>query len=186
MAGNLPYFKLQLTEDGFGPSDHSSFYGKQIPVLFFFTGAHEDYHKPSDTVDKINFAGMKEVLSFVKTIVKTVDATEKRPTYTVAKSSGTGEGRRGFGVSLGTMPNYAENSNDGMLIDAVRNDSPADKAGIKAGDKITKLAGKPIKNVQDYTAILGELKAGEEYEIEVVRNGETLKLKIIPAARKQQ
>ena len=182
---NYPNFTLQISEDGFGPSDHSSFYGKQIPVLFFFTGAHEDYHKPSDTADKINFGGMKQVLSLVEAIIKTVDANEKRPTYTVAKSSGTGEGRRSFGVSLGTMPNYSENANDGLLLDAVRDGSPAAKAGIKAGDKITKLAGKIVKNIQDYTAVLGEMKAGEEYEIEIVRNGETLNLKIIPAARKQ-
>ncbi|MGI8556528.1 MAG: M20/M25/M40 family metallo-hydrolase [Pyrinomonadaceae bacterium] len=176
-------FSLQLNEDGFGPSDHSSFYSKQIPVLFFFTGTHLDYHKPSDTADKINFAGLNQVVNYVFEIVKAIDSNPKRPTYTVAKSSGTGEGRRGFNVSLGTIPSYADSS-DGLILDGVRDDSPAAKAGLKAGDKIIKLAGKEVRNVSDYTIILGELKAGVEYEIVTVRTGQTLNLKIIPAARK--
>lgn len=176
-------FDLQLNQDGFGPSDHSSFYGKQIPVLFFFTGTHLDYHKPTDTADKINYAGLLQVENYVAEIVRSVDDNPKRPAYTVAKSSGTGEGRRGFNVSLGTIPTYTD-ATDGLVLDGVRDDSPAAKAGIKAGDKIVKLAGKEVRNVSDYTIILGELKAGAEYEIVVVRGGQTLNLKIIPAARK--
>jgi S1-C subfamily serine protease len=86
-------------------------------------------------------------------------------------------------VSLGTVPSYGD-SIDGMLIDAVRDDSPAAKAGLKAGDKIVKLAGRDVRNVQDYTFVLGELKAGEEYEVVVTRGAEKLTLKIVPAARK--
>ncbi len=177
-------FVLQLNEDGFGPSDHSSFYGKQIPVLFFFTGTHNDYHKPTDTADKINYDGLLKVENFVGEIVKAIDQNPKRPTYTVAKSSGTGEGRRGFNVSLGTVPSYAEGTNDGLLLDGVRDDSPAAKAEIKAGDKIVKMAGREIRNISDYVFVLGEMKAGEEYEVVVVRGGQQLTLKIIPAARK--
>lgn len=177
-------FQLSLNEDGFGPSDHSSFYGKQIPVLFFFTGSHEDYHKPTDTADKINYDGLLKVENFVSNIVKAIDQNPKRPTYTVAKSSGTGEGRRGFNVSLGTVPSYAEGTNDGLLLDGVRDDSPAAKAGILAGDKIVKMAGREIRNISDYVFVLGEMKADEEYEIVVVRGGQQLALKIIPAARK--
>ncbi len=176
-------FNLQLNEDGFGPSDHSSFYAKKIPVLFFFTGTHADYHKPSDTADKINFDGLLRVENFVAEIVKSLVENPSKPTYTVAKSSGTG-GRSTFNVSLGTVPNYAEGNNDGLLLDGVRDDSPAAKAGIKAGDKIVKLAGREIHNIQDYTFVLGELKAGTEYEVEVMRGAEKLTLKIIPAARK--
>lgn len=176
-------FTLQLNEDGFGPSDHSSFYGKQIPVLFFFTGTHLDYHKPTDTADKINYVGLLQVENYVAEIVKAIDQNPKRPTYTVAKSSGTGEGRRGFNISLGTIPTYTD-STDGLVLDGVRDNSPAAKAGIKAGDKIIKLAGKEIRNVSDYTIVLGEMKADVEYEIVVVRSGQTLNLKIIPAARK--
>ena len=154
-------FELTLNEDGFGPSDHSSFYAKQIPVLFFWTGTHEDYHKPSDTADKINYVDEARILGLVRRIVYEIDTSEKRPVYTVAKSESTGR-TGGFRVYLGTIPNYAD-SNDGLLLDGVRDDSPAAKAGIKAGDKIVKLAGHDVKNVYDYTYALGEMKAGQEY-----------------------
>ncbi len=178
-----PFFNLQLNEDGFGPSDHSSFYGKQIPVLFFFTGTHSDYHKPSDTSDKINYDGLMKITSFVAEIVKTIDANPKRPTYTVAKSSSMGEGRRGFNVSLGTVPSYSDGDNSGLKLDGVRDDSPAAKAGIKAGDKIVKLAGRDVKNISDYVFVLGEMKPDEEYEIVVMRGAEKLDLKITPVKR---
>jgi aminopeptidase YwaD len=176
-------FSLQLNEDGFGPSDHSSFYGKQIPVLFFFTGTHADYHKPTDTAEKINYKGLMEITDFVGEIVTTIDRNPKRPTYTVAQSSGMGEGRRGFNVSLGTVPAYADGDNTGLMLDGVRDDSPAAKAGVKAGDKIVKLAGRDIRNISDYVYVLGEMKPGEEYEIVVVRGGEKLSLKITPVKR---
>ena len=175
-------FSLQLNEDGFGPSDHSSFYGKKVPVLFFFTGTHVDYHKPSDTADKINYEGLVKVGKYVAAIVKAIDQNAKKPTYTVAKSSGTGGGRMGFNISLGTIPNYAD-STDGLLLDGVRDGSPAAKAGIKAGDKIVKLNGKDVRNASDYTFVLGTMKAGEEYEVIVMRCGERLVLKIVPVKR---
>jgi aminopeptidase YwaD len=174
-------FALTLNEDGYGPSDHSSFYSKQIPVLFFFTGTHDDYHKPSDTADKINYEDEARVVSFVATIARSIDASMQRPAYTVAKSESQGRSM-GFRVYLGTIPNYSE-SNDGLRLDGVREDSPAAKAGLKAGDRITRLAGREVRNVYDYTYALGEMKAGEEYEVELVRGTEALKLKITPAAR---
>ncbi len=176
-------FTLQLNEDGFGPSDHSSFYGKQIPVLFFFTGTHLDYHKPSDTFEKINYEGLRRIFGYVSEIAKAIDTNPTRPTYTVAKSSGAETGRRSFAVSLGTMPGYSEGT-DGMLIEGVREGTPAAKIGLKASDKVIKLAGKDIRNVQDYTAVLGELKPDVEYEIVVMRGAEKLTLKITPVARK--
>src|SRR5882724_23350 len=174
-------FLLTLTEDGYGPSDHSSFYSKQVPVLFFWTGTHADYHKPSDTADKINYADEAAIISLVARIVNDVDAG-KRPTYSVAKSESTGRST-GFRVYLGTIPNYAD-SNDGLLLDGVRDDSPAARAGLKAGDRIVKLAGREVHNVYDYTYALGQMKAGEEYEVELLRGTERLNLKITPAARK--
>ncbi|HEX8248232.1 MAG TPA: M20/M25/M40 family metallo-hydrolase [Pyrinomonadaceae bacterium] len=181
IAATVP-FNLQLSEDGFGPSDHSSFYSKQIPVLFFFTGAHADYHKPTDTAEKINYEGLLKITHYVSEIVETIDQNPKRPTYAVAKSSGTG-GRTGFNVTIGVVPSYAE-STGGLLLDGVRDGSPAAAAGIKAGDKIVKFAGKEIRNISDYTSVLGELKADTEYEIEVVRGTERVTLKVKPAARK--
>ncbi len=175
-------FDLTLNEDGYGPSDHSSFYAKQVPVLFFFTGTHDDYHKPSDTAEKINYEDEARILSFVGGILRSIDAGTNRPTYATAKSESQGRSM-GFRVYLGTIPNYSE-SNDGLKLDGVREDSPASKAGLKAGDRITKLAGREVRNVYDYTYALGEMKAGQEYEVEVVRGSETLKLKITPTARK--
>ncbi len=175
-------FELQLTEDGFGPSDHASFYAKKVPVLFFFTGSHEDYHKPTDTSEKINYEGLKKIIDYVGRTVQAIDINQTRPTYAVAKSS-SNEGRRSFAVTIGVMPSYTD-AGDGMLLDAVRDDSPAAKAGLKAGDKIVKLAGKDVKNVQDYTAILSELKADEIYEVYVIRGIERLVFRVKPAARK--
>jgi hypothetical protein len=175
-------FNLRLNEDGFGPSDHSSFYAKRVPVLFFFTGSHEDYHKPSDTADRINHDGLASIVEFVRDIVSDLQASDKRPTFTLAKVEATARST-GFRVYLGTVPSYAE-STDGMKLDAVREGSPAEKAGLKAGDRIVKMAGREVRNVYDYTQALSEMKAGEEYDIEIVRAGQTLTLKVTPAARK--
>ncbi|HEY3025515.1 MAG TPA: M20/M25/M40 family metallo-hydrolase [Pyrinomonadaceae bacterium] len=175
-------FVLTLNEDGYGPSDHSQFYAKQVPVLFFWTGTHDDYHKPTDTADKINYEGEAQILKFVEHIIQGADQSDKRPTFAVAKSESTGRAMD-FRVYLGTIPNYAD-SNDGLKLDGVRDDSPAAKAGLKAGDRVVKLAGREVKNVYDYTYALGEMKAGQEYEVEIVRGSERLTLKITPAARK--
>jgi aminopeptidase YwaD len=175
-------FLLTLNEDGFGPSDHSSFYAKQIPVLFFWTGTHVDYHKPSDTAEKINYDDEARILAMVARIVRDIDASDKRPTYQVAKSVAAGRST-GFRVYLGTIPNYADSS-DGLLLDGVRDDSPAAQAGLKAGDRIVKMAGRDVHNVYDYTAALGEMKAGQEYEVEIMRGSERLKLRLTPTSRK--
>jgi hypothetical protein len=175
-------FQLTLNEDGFGPSDHSSFYAKQIPVLFFWTGTHNDYHKPSDTFDKINYDDEAHILEMVARIVNHLGTADKRLTYTTAKSDPAPRSG-GFRVYLGTIPNYAD-SNDGLLLDGVREDSPAAKAGLKAGDKIVKIGDHDIRNVYDYTAALGEMKAGQEYVFEVKRGNEKLSLKVKPEARK--
>jgi PDZ domain-containing protein/peptidase M28-like protein len=183
MSSDPKRFDLTLQEDGYGPSDHSSFYSKQIPVLFFWTGTHNDYHKPSDTFDKINYEDEVRVLSLVARIVRDLDNAEKRLTYTVAKSDSQQGRATGFRVYLGTIPNYSD-SNDGLLLDGVRDDSPASKAGLKAGDRVVKIGTREIKNVYDYTYALGEMKAGEEYVVEIMRAGERLVLKIKPEARK--
>lgn len=175
-------FTLAINEDGFGPSDHQSFYIKQIPVLFFFTGSHADYHKPSDTADKINYSGLTNITHYVSSIVKAVDENAARPAYTKAQSSGTTGRPMAFAVSLGVMPGYGE-GNGGMPLDAVREGSPADKAGLKAGDKVIMLAGKEVRNANDYTVVLGEMKAGQEYEIVVMRGTEKITTKVVPVAR---
>jgi hypothetical protein len=175
----LPPFVFQLNEDGFGPSDHSSFYSKQIPVLFFFTGTHTDYHKPTDTFEKINYEGLWRITYFVGKLVQAVDTNPTKPTYAVAKSSSP-VGQVRMSVSLGTIPSYGDTT-DGMILDGVRDGSPAAKAGLKPGDKIVKLAGKDVRNAMDYTYVLGSMKAGEEYEVELIRGTERMTLKVIPA-----
>jgi hypothetical protein len=174
-------FALRLSEDGFGPSDHSSFYARRVPVLFFFTGSHEDYHKPSDTADRVNYEGEAQILQLVRDIVLRLQQSDSRPTYALAKAEANT--RTTFRISLGTVPSYGE-STDGLKLDAVREGSPAAAAGLKAGDKIVRLAGRDIRNVYDYTQALSEMKAGREYEVELLRDGRRLTLKVTPAERK--
>ena len=181
-ARPVELFTLRLSEDGFGPSDHSSFYARRVPVLFFFTGGHEDYHKPTDTADRVNYEGEAQILGLVRDIVRRLQERDARPTYAVAKSDGNVRAAT-FRVSLGVMPSYAE-STDGLRLDSVREGSPAAAAGIKAGDKIVKLAGRDIRNVYDYTQALSEMKAGQAYEVELLRDGQRLTLKVTPAERK--
>ncbi len=176
-------FNLVLSEDGYGPSDHASFYGKKVPVLFFFTGTHLDYHKPSDTADKINYEGIKRISAYVADLVKAVDQNPVRPTYTVAKSApAPGGGRGGITITLGTIPGYGDGG-DGMVVDGVRDNSPASAAGIKSGDKIVKLNGRDVRNTQDYMFVMGTMKAGEQYDVVVKRGSETIPLKITPVKR---
>jgi aminopeptidase YwaD len=175
-------FGLRLNEDGYGPSDHSSFYSKHVPVLFFFTGAHEDYHKPTDTADRINYEGEARVLELVREIVYDLQDADRRPAYAVAKSDGPVRST-GFRVYLGTVPSYADSS-DGLKLDGVKEGSPAQAAGLAAGDLIVKLAGRDVRNIYDYTQALSEMKAGQEYEVELMRAGRRLTLKITPTARK--
>ena len=179
---SLRRFKLTLNEDGYGPSDHASFYSKQVPVLFFWTGTHEDYHKPTDTADKINYEGEASIISLVADVVRSVNETDRRPASTGARSESTGRSM-GFRVYLGTIPNYAD-STTGLVLDGVRDDSPASRAGLKAGDRIVRIAGRDVRNVYDYTYVLGEMKSGQEYEVEIIRAGQNIKLKITPASRK--
>jgi aminopeptidase YwaD len=168
-------FALLQIQDGYGPSDQSVFYAKDLPVLFFFTGTHGDYHKPSDEWEKINYAGEERIVRYVYDIVKDVEAQADRPTFTKAQSSapmGGGESR-GYRVSLWIVPDFGE-TKDGMKIGGIRPDGPAERAGLKAGDIIVKMAGKRVTNIYDYMGVLSELKAGEVVEVVVMRDGKPL------------
>ncbi len=174
---NRENFKLKLSPDGFGPSDHSSFYAKNIPVLFFFTGNHPNYHKPTDTWDKINYSGEARLLGYVSRLVEKLDANP-RPTFAKAQSDVAQSSRSsmgGFRVSFGSIPNYSEEV-EGVLLDGVREGSVAEKAGLKAGDIIVKLGEKTIRNVYDYTDAIKNLKPGDAIAVVIKRNGETLTL----------
>jgi aminopeptidase YwaD len=171
-------FTLKLIPDGIGPSDHSQFYGKDIPVLFFFTGTHNDYHKPSDDWDKINYEGEEKVTRYIYNIVKELDGDSVRPAFTrtVSTTASGGGDSRGFNVTLGIVPDYGEGK-DGMKIGSTRAGGPAEKAGLKAGDLIVMMAGKKVLNIYDYMGILGELKAGQEIDVEVMREGKSVNVK---------
>ncbi len=176
-------FVLKLQEDGYGPSDHASFYGKDIPVLFFFTGVHDDYHKPSDTADRVNVVSEQAVVTLVQDIATKLAGQEARIEFTKAKVEG--ERRQmnsSFRVYVGSVPDYAEQV-EGLKLSGVRPDSPAEKAGIKGGDIIVGLAGKTIKSVYDYTYVLQELKPNETVEIIVLRDGQKVSLQLTPTAR---
>ena len=180
--GSRSRFQLGIGQDGFGPSDHQSFYVKDLPVLFFFTGSHDDYHKPSDTADKINSEGASQIGEFVRRITLEIANEPQRIAFTRVKTESKPTGR-GFSVYLGTVPNYSDQS-DGLKLDGVRAGSPAERAGLQAGDVVTKLGSVPVKNVYDYTYALGELKAGEEIEVVLRREGREVRLKLTPEKRK--
>ncbi|HEV8538960.1 MAG TPA: M20/M25/M40 family metallo-hydrolase [Bacteroidota bacterium] len=183
---NRDSLDLRLKGDGVGPSDHSSFYLKDIPVMFFFTNLHSDYHRPSDTWDKINYSGEQKVVELVSRIATDIAALETRPAFTRAAASGmsaTGGDRQGVRVSLGVIPDYAEDV-PGLKISGTRPGSAAEKAGLKGGDIIVKFGEKTVKNIYDFTFLLGEYKPGDEVIIVVKRGNDEVSAKAILEARK--
>ncbi len=167
-------FSIKKDSAGIGPSDQTSFYLKDLPVLHFFTGQHSDYHKPSDDYDKINFKGEKEVLEF---IVKLIESTEALPKlkFTATKSKETTGVK--FKVTMGVMPDYAFEGK-GMRIDGVTDGKPASKAGLKKGDVVIELGGKSVESVETYMTALSAFKKGDETTVKVLRDKETLTYKI--------
>ncbi len=165
-------FQIKPTPDGYGPSDHSSFYKRRIPVLMLFTGAHADYHKPSDTWDKINEPGMWKVSRYAAALVESLDA-RPRPAYLQARSDSTVgriAGGGGYGAYLGTIPDYTQ-TEGGVLLSGVRSPSPAEAAGLKGGDVIVRFDGVHIDNIYDYTYALRSRKPGQAVRITVKREG---------------
>jgi len=147
-SNNSYNFTLAFHDDGYGPSDHSSFYGKNIPVLFFFTGTHPDYHRPSDDADKINFTGEEKILNYVYDITYKINTAEQKPVYVNVPRKETGT-TGGWKVYVGTIPDYAANV-EGFKISGVNEGSPAQKGGIQADDIMISFGGKKITNIYDY------------------------------------
>jgi len=175
--------KLSLKKDGIGPSDHSSFYQKNVPVLFFFTGLHNDYHRVTDDADKINATGEAEILKFIANITSEIANSDSVPLFTKTESEQPREARA-FRVSVGTVPDYAAEV-EGLKLSGVRPGGPAEKAGLQAGDIIIKFGHVDIKNIYDYTYALGEFAPGQEVDVIVLRQGEkkTLKVKLEASRR---
>jgi len=171
------HFDVKTSEDGYGPSDHQSFYKKNVPVLMLFTGAHADYHKPSDTWDKINATGLARVSGYAQALVESLDA-RPRPTFTKAKSDpnmGRIAGGGGYGAWLGTIPDYMQ-TEGGVLLSGVRDNSPAQRAGLVANDVIVRFDGIRVDNIYDYTFALRTRKPGQEVRITVKRGGREMDL----------
>ena len=167
---------LSFGESGFGSSDQSSFYVKDLPVLMFFTGLHSDYHRPSDDWDKINAEGEVKVLDLVYDLIVTLDNRTQKPDFVKAKQEEK-KTMRGFRVTLGIMPDYSGGT-EGLQVNGVKTGGAGDKAGLLKGDIIVKFGTHVVKNIYDYTYALGDFKPGDETDVVVKRNGEELTLHV--------
>ncbi len=167
--------RTKCSLSGFGPSDHSSFYLKDVPVLHFFSGTHEDYHKPSDDEYKINYDGMMKIYHYIVRVISELNGRDKL-TFTKT-SGGSSEGAPKFTVTLGVIPDYTYGSG-GMKIDGVREGKAAEKAGIQAGDVIIKMGPVTISDMMAYMKALGYFKAGDSTDVILIRNSDTLNVKV--------
>jgi hypothetical protein len=174
---NLSSDKLLIKTDsaGVGPSDHTSFYLKNIPVLHFFTGSHSDYHKPSDDVEKINFEGEKEILDLIVRVVENLDKKPKL-TFLATKNKSMGSARA-FKVTMGVMPSYTSNE-EGLKVDGVTEGKPAQKAGIVAGDVIIQIGSFAIKDIQGYMEALGKFEKGQVVPVKLKRDKELITVSV--------
>lgn len=168
-------FKIEYSPGGYSSSDHTSFVARKIPVLFFFSGLHSDYHKPSDTWEKINPEAATRLLDVVGSTAEQLADAEERPAFiTVAEDKPTGgSGGGGYGPYFGSIPDFGQVEN-GVRFSDVRPGSPAAKAGLKAGDILVQFGGKPIKNLYDFTDALRGSKVGDLVEVKVMRDGQPL------------
>jgi aminopeptidase YwaD len=175
-------FNLTLKPDGYGPSDHASFYAKDIPVLFFFTNMHSDYHKPSDTWDKLNYEGEAQVVGFALKIVREIDRADKPPAFVKVASQAPQGDRRPMRVTMGVVPDYADDGG-GLKVNGVRPGGPAEKAGILAGDVIVKFGDKTVSNIYDYTYILQEHAPGDVVNVDVKRGDKIVSVTVTLTGR---
>ena len=164
-------FVIKIDSSGTGPSDHTSFYRKDIPVLFFFTGQHKDYHRPSDDADRINYDGELLILNYINTIITNINKQNKKLAFT--KTRETQMSMAPFKVTLGIMPDYTF-SGAGVRADGVTEGRPASKAGLKAGDVIIKLGDTVVSSMDSYMQALNKLNKGDKSRIIYKRGGETL------------
>jgi len=181
-TGGTPRFDLQASGDGWGPSDHASFYAAKHPVLFFFTGLHEDYHRTTDDVEKIDVNGLERVASFVADVATALANRPGTLTFVAAPPPQMSTRGAGYGAYLGTIPDMSE-SPGGVRITGTRSGSPAEKAGLTAGDVITAIGSKTIGNLYDMTDALRAHQAGDTVEIVVKRDTTVLHLTAVLGKR---
>ncbi len=174
IAGIKSAMDVLTDSSGVGPSDQTSFYLKDIPVLHFFTGQHSDYHKPSDDFDKINYDGEKEVLEYM---IRLIDEVEKQPKLKFLKTRSSKSDTPSFKVTLGIMPDYMF-SGVGVHVDGVTDGKPAHKAGLQKGDVIVKLGDHKVNDMQAYMKALSEFKKGDTTTVKVIRDNNVVESKV--------
>ncbi|MDB5603392.1 MAG: peptidase [Bradyrhizobium sp.] len=190
VSGRYNYHS-DLSEAGYGSSDHTSFTTKQVPVLFFFSGLHADYHKPSDTWDKIDAPAAVKLLDMISGVIVRLEDDPGRPQFVrvadphpmVADASAHSGKVSGYGPDFGSIPDFTELPN-GVRFADIRPGSPASKAGLKAGDILTEFDGKPIQNLYDFTYALRAKKPGQEVLVKVLRGDQTIDAKVLLTERK--
>jgi Peptidase family M28/PDZ domain/PA domain len=178
-------FKIEYSPGGYSSSDHTSFVSKRIPVLFFFSGLHSDYHKPSDTWEKINAGAAVRLLDLVESVEQKIASAPERPSFvTVVEdkpvASGSGSG---YGAYFGSIPDFGQVEN-GVKFSDVKPGSPAAKAGLKAGDVLVQFGDRPIKNLYDFTDALRRGKVGDVVEVKVIRDGQPISASVKLEQRK--
>lgn len=167
---------VNFSPEGYGPSDHAAFYSEDIPVFFFTTGAHSDYHTPADDVELLNFEGQKLILDFAYGVIMEVANRQDQLTYQIAGPKKQVRYGRQLKVTLGIMPDFTSTEENGLGVGAVTPDRPAEKAGLKKHDRIVAINGKPVKNIYDYMNRLKKLEAGQIISVDIVRDGKKLVL----------
>jgi len=170
--------KLTLRESGTGPSDHTAFYNRDIPVLFFFTGAHEDYHTPRDVVDKIDFNGVAKVADLVADITTYFDNYGGPLTFQKTKGDSGRMSHAAFSVTLGIMPDYMAEIK-GLKVDGVTPDRPAERAGILKDDIIVKIGEYDVDDIYTYMNCLSKFRKGDSTVVVVQRGDKTLNLDVV-------
>jgi hypothetical protein len=185
-ANVTPPFRVSAIGDGFGPSDHSSFYGRNLPVLHFFTDVHEDYHRASDDAERINFGGLQRVVSYAERIARDLADRPERLTFVRAPVRATvGGSRTGPRPYLGTVPDMGTGDVVGLKLSGVSPGSPADSAGLEAGDVIVELGGTAVKDLYSYSEALYAKKPGETISIVVMRKGTRVSVQATLKSREQ-
>ena len=174
---------ITTRNDTYLATDATSFYLAQVPILSAFTGAHQEYHTPRDTIDTINFDGASQVSKFMALTMRGLLTSPETPDYLKVEKPESRGSRSGLRAYLGTIPDYAQEGIFGVKISGASKNSPAEKAGLKAGDIIVELGGKEILNIYDYSALIGAIKIDEKTSITVLRDGEKVPLKITPTSR---
>lgn len=170
-------FDLKFNDDGWGGSDHQSFTLKEIPVLFFFTGIHEDYHKPSDDWDKINYEGQQQVVEYVYTVLSSINEFEERPDYVKVERTAPKGGMGVAKIYVGTIPEFGWNG-VGFKLGGVSEGGPAQKAGLQGGDIMIQFGEKKVVNIYDYMYAMNDHKPGDVVKVKVLREGEEMEFDV--------